>query len=154
MWARYEFPQRGGRAALSMTWYQGAEKPEICKAGGIPNWGSGVLFVGDHGMLLSDYGKHLLLPEGRYAEYERPAQTIAPSIGHHQEWVHAAKTGAPTTCHFGYAGPLTESNHLGNVAFRAGKRLEWDASGMRFPNAPDADQYLGRDYRDGWSLEG
>lgn len=154
MWARYEFPQRDGRAALSMTWYQGAEKPEIWKAGGIPKWGSGVLFVGDHGMLLSDYGKHLLLPEGRYAEYERPDQTIAPSIGHHQEWVHAAKTGAPTTCHFGYAGPLTESNHLGNVAFRAGKRLEWDAAGMRFLNAPEADRYLGRDYRDGWSLEG
>ncbi len=51
----------------------------------------------------------------------RPPQTIPHSIGHHPEWIHACKTGAPTTCNFGYSGPLTEANHLGNVAYRAGK---------------------------------
>lgn len=153
MWARYTYGARNDREALSLTWYQGTEKPEIWKSGGIPKWGSGVLFVGSDGrMLLSDYGKHVLLPEETFKDFEAPEQTIAASIGHHKEWIHACKTGAPTTCHFGYAGPLTEANHLGNVAFRAGTRLEWNAAEMKIPNAPAAEQFLKRDYRDGWSL--
>ena len=42
--------------------------------------------------------------------------------------------------------------HLGNVAYRAGKKLEWDAGNLRCPNAPEADQFLRREYRPGWSL--
>ena len=152
MWARYEYPARGERGPLTLTWYQGVEKPEIWKQGGIPKWGSGVLFVGDGGMLLSDYGKHVLLPRDKFKDYKRPEKTIPESIGHHQEWVRACKTGEPTTCNFDYAGPLTEANHLGNVAFRAGQKLEWDAKNMKFPNAPEAEKFLKRDYRKGWTL--
>ena len=153
MWARYTYAARGDRAPLTLTWYQGTEKPQIWKDGGIPKWDSGVLFVGTDGrMLLSDYGKHVLLPEEQFKDFEAPEQTIPPSIGHHQEWLHACKTGAPTTCHFGYSGPLTEANHLGNVAFRAGTKLEWNAAEMKFPNAPDAERFLKRAYREGWSL--
>lgn len=152
MWARYQYGPRGKRPGLELTWYQGAEKPAVWKAGGIPQWGNGVLFVGTDGMLLADYGKHLLLPEAKFAALPRPPELIPPSIGHHAEWLHACKTGAPTTCNFAYAGPLTEANHLGNVAYRAGKKLEWDAARMKFPNAPDAEQFLGRAYREGWTL--
>ena len=88
-----------------------------------------------------------------FESFERPPQSIPKSLGHHQEWIHAAKTGAPTTCNFEYAGWLTEANHLGNVAFRAGKKLEWDAAAMRATNAPEAEPFLKRPkYRDGWSL--
>ena len=103
-------------------------------------------------MLLSDYGKHLLLPEDQFADYQRPEPTIAKSIGHHAEWIHACKTGAPTTCNFDYAGWLTEANHLGNVAFRVGKKLEWDHEQLRATNAPEADPLIHREYRQGWSL--
>ena len=41
---------------------------------------------------------------------------------------------------------------MGNVAYRAGKKIEWDAENMRIPNAPDAERFLKRDYRKGWSL--
>jgi predicted dehydrogenase len=153
MWARYTYGARGKRGPLTLTWYQGTEKPALLKEGKIPAWDSAVLFVGDEGMLLSDYGKHVLLPEEKFAKYVRPKETIPPSIGHHQEWIQACKTGAPTTCHFGYSGPLTEANHLGNVAFRAGAKLDWDAKNLRFPNHPEADQYIRRKYRDGWTLE-
>ena len=152
MWAKYTYATRGARGPVTLTWYQGAEQPALLKQGKIPAWGSGVLFVGDDGMLLSDYDKHVLLPEEKFATYQRPKESIPPSIGHHQEWLKACKTGAPTTCPFSYAGPLTEANHLGNVAFRAGTRLEWDAGAMRFPNHPDADTFLRRQYRDGWKL--
>ena len=152
MWAKYSYPERSGRAALNLTWYQGVEKPEIWKEGGIPKWGSGMLFIGSKGMLLSDYGKHILLPEEEFKDFERPPQSIPKSIGHHQEWIRACKTGDPTTCHFGYSGPLTEANHLGNVAFRAGTKIEWNASEMKIPNAPKAERFLKRDYREGWVL--
>ena len=77
---------------------------------------------------------------------------IPKSLGHYAEWIHACKTGAPTTCNFEYAGKLTESNHLGSVAFRSGARIEWDAKEMRIRNNAKAEQYLGREYRKGWEL--
>ncbi|HAD61346.1 MAG TPA: oxidoreductase, partial [Planctomycetaceae bacterium] len=63
MKAHYEYGPRGDMPGVSVTWYQGSEKPEIWKSGEIPKWNSGVLFIGDDGMVLADYGKHLLLPE-------------------------------------------------------------------------------------------
>ncbi len=153
MSAKYTYGPRGDLPPVTLTWYQGSQKPANWKEGGIPQWGSGVLFVGEKGMLLSDYDKHLLLPEAQFKDFPRPAPSIPPSLGHHREWIHAAKTGAPTTCHFGYSGPLTIANHLGNVAFRAGKKLEWDDRNLRIPNAPGAEAFLGREYRKGWVLE-
>ena len=152
MQATYEYAPRGDMPAVTLTWYQGVNKPEIWTSGGIPRWDSGVLFVGDKGMLLSDYGKHVLLPEKEFAGFEPPEPSIPNSIGHHAEWIHACKTGAPTTCNFEYSGWLTEANHLGNVAYRVGKKLEWNAAALRCPNAPQADLYLRREYRPGWSL--
>jgi hypothetical protein len=103
-------------------------------------------------MLLADYGKHRLLPEEAFRDFKRPEPSIPKSLGHHAEWVHACKTGAPTTCNFEYAGRLTEANHLGNVAYRAGKALHWDSAAMAAPGVPEARAYLRRDYRKGWAL--
>lgn len=152
MSARYTYGPRGERPALELTWHQGDSKPDLWKAGKIPQWGNGVLFIGDEGMILADYGKHLLLPEAKFRDFTPPTPWIADSRGHHEEWLHACKTGAPTTCDFSYSGPLTEANHLGNVAYRAGQKLEWDAVKMRFPNAPQAERFLKREYRKGWNL--
>ena len=152
MSAEYTYPAREGRPGLKLTWHQGSHKPDAWTRGDIPQWGSGVLFIGSEGMLLSDYAKHLLLPEDRFATFKRPEPWIPKSIGHHQEWLHACRTGAPTTCHFGYAGPLTEANHLGNVAYRVGKPIEWDAQAMEMTNLSDKQAFLKRSYRDGWSL--
>ena len=152
MSATYQYGPRGEMPAVKLTWYQGTMKPQIWTEKQIPQWGSAVLFIGDKGMLLSDYDKHVLLPEKQFADFVRPPKTIPDSLGHHKEWLHACKTGAPTTCNFAYAGPLTEANHLGNLAYRAGKKIEWDAKSMRIPNAPDAERFLGREYRKGWTL--
>ncbi|MGB0578426.1 MAG: Gfo/Idh/MocA family oxidoreductase [Limisphaerales bacterium] len=152
MSAKYTYGKRGKMAPVTLTWHQGSHKPKIWEEKGIPQWGNGVLFIGDKGMLLSDYRKHVLLPEQDFKDFERPDPWIPDSIGHHAEWLHACKTGDPTTCHFGYSGPLTEANHLGNVAYRAGKKLRWNAKQMKIPNAPDAERFLKREYRAGWTL--
>jgi hypothetical protein len=137
---------------LELTWYQGQNKPQPWLDKQIPQWNDGVLFVGDDGMLLSAYGQHVLLPEDKFADFQPPEPFIPASIGHHAEWIHACKTGDPTTCNFDYAGWLTEANHLGNVAYRVGGKLEWDVEAMQCRNAPEAAPMIKREYRPGWEL--
>ena len=152
MHVRYEYAADGDQPEVAVSWYQGTHKPDLLTSGKIPAWDSGVLFVGEKGMLLSDYGKYLLLPEDQFTDFKRPDPFIPASRGHHEEWVHACKTGDPTTCNFEYAGWLTEANHLGNVAYRTGKKLEWNAAEMKVTNTADADRFIRRDYRKGWQL--
>lgn len=152
MHVAYEYGPRGDMPATKLTWYQGEDKPEPWLSGAIPKWDSGVLFVGSKGMLLADYGQYRLLPEKDFRDFKPPEPFLPKSIGHHAEWIHACKTGAATTCNFDYAGRLTEANHLGNVAYRVGKPLQWDAARMVATNAPEAEKLLRRDYRSGWNL--
>ncbi|MFZ4795742.1 MAG: Gfo/Idh/MocA family protein, partial [Blastocatellia bacterium] len=152
MQVTYEYGKRGNMPPVKLSWYQGVNKPQIWNDKGIPQWGNGVLFVGDKGMILSDYGKHVLLPENKFVDFKRPEQSIPKSIGHHAEWILGCKTGAPTTCNFNYAGWLTEANHLGNIAFRAGKKLIWDPKTLRATNAPETAPMIRREYRKGWKL--
>ena len=113
---------------------------------------AGVLFLGDKGMLIADYGKHKLLPESKFDGFQPPTPFIAESIGHHAEWIKACKTGSPTTCNFAYASVLTETVLLGNAAYRAGQKLEWDAASLKVKNSPQAMNYVRTDYRHGWAL--
>jgi hypothetical protein len=152
MQAAYEYGARGDLPPVKLTWYQGTHKPALWKDGAIPRWDSAVLFIGDKGMLLSDYEKHTLLPEDKFADFKRPEPFIPKSMGHHAEWLHACKTGEPTTCNFEYAGWLTEANHLGNVAYRVSKKLEWDPVKLQTPNAPEAERFIRREYRKPWKL--
>ncbi len=152
MQATYQFPARGDAPPVKMTWYQGTHKPERWTNKEIPQWTNGVLFVGDKGMLLTDYGKHVLMPEKEFADYKRPEPTIPKSPGHQAEWVNACKTGAQCSADFEYSGWLTEANHLGNVAFRLGKTIEWDFAALKATNAPEADRIIHREYRSGWKL--
>jgi hypothetical protein len=93
-----------------------------------------------------------LLPEEKFVDFKRPAPFIPDSIGHHEEWIQACKTGGPTTCNFDYSGALTETVLLGNVAYRTGKKLEWDPKRMRARNAREAEQFIQHRYRKGWKL--
>ena len=103
-------------------------------------------------MLLADYGKHVLLPEKNFDGFQRPAPTIPRSPGHHEEWLQACKTGKPTSANFEYSGWLTEANHLGNVAYRVGKKLQWDPKTLKATNAPEADPFIRRAYREGLGI--
>jgi predicted dehydrogenase len=152
MSAKYEYGPRGDRGPVNLTWYQGTHKPEIWQRGEIPKWDSGVLFVGSKGMLLSDYGKHLLLPADKFTGFQPPTPFVPDSPGHHQEWVQACLGEGKTASPFSYAGPLTEANHLGNVAFRVGKKITWDAEKMECVGCPEADPLIRRQPRSGWSL--
>ncbi len=150
MTVTYEFAARGAMPSVKLMWYQGEARPTIWIDGGIPQWLDAQLFVGEKGMILSSSNKHVLLPEKQFAGFVAPPQTIPNSPGHYLEWIEACKGGKPSLADFTYAGWTTESNHLGNVAYRTGKKLQWDAARMRATNAPEADQFIKRQYRKGW----
>ena len=128
-----------------------SKRPEILAEKKI-DWGDGVLFIGDKGMLLADYGRRVLMPEADFKDFKAPEPTIANSKGHHAEWITACKDGSPTTCNFTYSGALTETVLLGNVAYRTGKKLAWNGAALKAENCPEADAFLKREYRKGWSL--
>ncbi len=158
--ATYEFPARGESPAVKFHWSDGGAHHELVKnthdASGKPlaSWGLGVLFVGERGMLAADYGRYQLLPTGGFDGFQPPAKSIPDSIGHWDEWVQACKTGSPTTCNFDYSGALTETVLLGIVAFRAGQRIEWDAANLKATNASQAEQYVKKQYRQGFEVVG
>jgi predicted dehydrogenase len=152
MHVTYEYGARGEMPPVRLTWYQGEDKPEPWRSAAIPKWTNGILFIGSKGMVLSDYQRHVLLPEQDFRDFKRPEPFLSSSPGHWAEWIRACKTGTPALSDFEYAGWLTEANHLGNVAFRAGKKLEWDPEKLSARNAPDAERFIRRDYRKGWKL--
>jgi predicted dehydrogenase len=152
MLARYTYGARGDLPPVTMTWYQGTRKPAYYTERRIPQWDMAILFVGDRGMLLSDYGKHVLLPEEKFKDFRRPDPFIPASPGHFEEWLVACKTGKATSADFNYSAALTIANHLGNVAYRVGRKLEWDPVQLRARNVPAADELVRKAYHNGWKL--
>ena len=148
----YQYPARGDQPAVHLTWYHGVTGPDLNGSASFRGYKSGVLFEGTKGQLLADYTKHKLLPEDKWQGFTPPKQTIAKSLGHHREWIEAVKTKGTTTCNFNYSGALAEAVLLGNVAYRSGEEVQWDAAHATIPNSPKAAAYLDKDYRKGWSL--
>ena len=148
---RWQFPARGMRPPVTLTWEQNSDRPPFWNEHELPDW-AWCVFVGSEGMLLADYQQHLLWPQARFADVKRLEPTIPESIGHHQEWIVACKTGSPTTCNFDYSGAVTETVLLGNVAYRCGNRIHWEPENLKIPDVPEAEQFLRRKYRPGWSL--
>ncbi|MEI6914506.1 MAG: Gfo/Idh/MocA family oxidoreductase [Armatimonadota bacterium] len=152
---RFSFPEREGLRALRMIWYDGSLKPDKGILDGRELPGSGVLLIGDKGMLFSpdDYGSNYeLLPKGQFVDFKAPAQTLPRSPGHHEEWIRACKGGEPAMSNFDYATALTETILLGNLAILTEETIYWDSKNLRAINCPKADQFIRTDYRKGWTL--
>jgi predicted dehydrogenase len=162
---RWRFGPRNGRGPMTLTWYDGGEKlPEDKKSYKDRLYGekvpkSGLLLVGDKGSFFTrgdSADRFVLLPKEQFQEVKKPARSLprAPGEDHFREWVDAIKAGEPAKAmsNFDYAGRLTETVLLGVVALKAGKTIEWDPLAMKAKNCPDADPYIRRDYRKGYSI--
>jgi hypothetical protein len=103
-------------------------------------------------MVISDYGKHLLLPEETYRDFKRPDEFIPNSIGHHKEWTEAIRNGGKTTCNFEYSGALTEAVLLGSVSYRSGEAIEYIVESANTRTTGKARDMLHKEYRKGWYL--
>jgi len=157
MSASWEHPANDWRGAVKVNWDDGGRKP------GMPSpvfnrdkMFKGVIFKGEKGFLIADYGYRIVMLKGDMTHYQspKPAELIPPSPGHHAEWIIGCKTSKPTLCNFDYSGALIEHNMLAMVAYRVGKKLDWDAKNLKATNCPAADQYIRKTYRKGWVLNG
>lgn len=157
----FTFPKRGKLPPVKLTWYDGGltpPRPELIEQKRrMGDGGGGVLIVGDKGTLMHNtYGQNpRIIPETKMKEYKRPKKSIPRSPGIHKEWIEAIKAGKKSTTDFSYAGPLTETMLLGNVATLMQDKnviLEWDSEKMEVTNLPEANELLHTKYREGWSL--
>jgi hypothetical protein len=174
------YPRTDGMGNIKVSWHDGGLLParpeELLPEEEFGNWDGGVLLVGTKGKLLMDcYGANpRLLPTKLMKEKVMPKETIkrVPE-GHYLQWVNACRAGygnAKTSSPFEYAGPFTESILMGNLAIRSWmmknpklkgwedkylgrKKLLWDAKNMKVTNFDEANQFVKREYREGWKLE-
>ena len=159
---RYEFPARGKRPPVKLTWYDGRLlppiPPQLEPGRALP--ASGALLIGDKGVIV--HGSHgadgvRLVPEKRMQEYKRPPKKLPRVVGTHEDdWIRACKEGPggrPPCSPFEYGGALTEMVLLGMLAIRMkDQRLEWDSASLRFTNNDKANELLHIQYREGWRL--
>jgi len=168
------YPRTDGKGNIKVSWYDGGLLPmrpdELLPDEAFGNWDGGVLLEGTKGKLLMDcYGANpRLLPTKLMKEAGLPKETIARvPEGHYIQWVNACMAGpgnATTSSPFEYAGPFVESILMGNLAIRSylmevkdkypgRKKLLWDGKNMKITNFDEANQFVKREYRDGWSLK-
>ena len=145
---RFNFPAQGDRPAVPIYWYDGGKRPSPDLVGmqRVPT--SGMLIVGTKATLGTG-NKSASSPE-----FQSVPKTLRRCGGMHEEWIAGIKAGDPErpSCPFSYAGPLTEAYLLGNIALKVGQKIEWDPKAFRITNCPEANQYLRREYRQGWEL--
>jgi len=154
----YHFPARGEKPPVKLVWYDGMVPPRPDDLEEGRQWGGkegGILFVGEKGKLMCDYTGESprIIPEAKMKEYKKPEPTLRRIAGTHEmEWIRAIQEGGKTEADFEYAGPLTEAVLLGNLAGRVAGAIAWDGPAMKITNHKEANQYLRRSYRQGWSL--
>ncbi|MFN0172877.1 MAG: Gfo/Idh/MocA family protein [Bryobacteraceae bacterium] len=166
--ATFDHPANAWRPAIRVTWYQGGVMPESPKPSiDLKKIGHGVMFEGSRGWLIADFNSRMLIPsdkEGDLSYYKRRGSAdLLPNMGgasakgssvFQREWIDACKGSLKTSCDFVYGGDLIEQMLLGLVAYRAGKRIEYDPAAGRVTNAPEANAFLRRKYRPGWTPNG
>jgi predicted dehydrogenase len=163
----FQFPRRGPMPACAVTWYEGFRDgkkltpPEellskvLKKGDKLAN--SGCILVGSKGLLFSpnDYGEQWqLVGDGLDDAAKAVAKTLPRNgrgdAGMKEEWVKAIKENKPEIAYsnFGFAGMLTETILLGNIASRfTGERLDWDPKSLKFTNHPKASEFVRVEYR-------
>jgi len=158
--SHFDHPANDWRGPIRVSWYQGGAMPRSPKPYvDLNKIDHGVMFKGTLGYLIADFGSRLLLPFGDAADLTsykpRTKETVLPPLGHFQkQWINACKGDLKTACDFEYSGNMIEQLLLGLVAYRAGKKLNYDGATGRVTNCPEANDLLRRQYRKGWTLDG
>jgi predicted dehydrogenase len=154
----YEFPARGDMPPVKLVWYDGGLTPPRPEELGEEklNGEGGILYIGSTGKMIQEtYGRNpRLLPAERHNAYGPPREQLArvPHQSHEMNWVNAIKGTDRISCPFSYAAHLTEIMLLGVVSLRAGAKLHYDGGSMRVTNNAEANDFLTRTYRAGYSL--
>lgn len=153
----YVFPATKYTAGdtIEVIWRDGGRKPprELAQLpDGVELPGGGSLFIGEGGtMVLPHIGMPQLYPVAKFADFKKPDEK---GLSHWHVWVDAVLSNTKTSDGFHYAGPLTETVQLGNIAaLSPGKTLNWDANALKITNLPEANARLTKKYREGFAVE-
>lgn len=162
---KFEFPELNGRDAFTMFWYDGGQLPpkEMFKDVTLttkdgdreipPPASSGVLLVGDKASIYAagDYAEQGIQIIGDVEELD---VDYPRSPGHEKEWFDAIRDPKkPAMSNFpDYAGPLTETILLGNLAVWKRGRVEWDPVKLKPLNDPTLERIVRRVYRAGYEI--
>ncbi len=171
---KLRFPGKTGKPDVRMYWMDGGIRPERPDELGPDeifgdSGGGGVLIIGTKGkMMCETYGANpKLLPTSKTSEVNVPKTLARVPEGHYVQWVNACLAGygqKEVSSPFEYAGPLTETILMGNLALRSWnvkkgndfpgrKKLLWDAPNMKITNFEEANQFVKREYRSGWEVK-
>jgi predicted dehydrogenase len=156
----FDIPKNDWRGPIRVHWYQGGMMPRSPKGYvDLKKIGHGAMFKGTKGYIVCDYDSRILLPFGNDADltyYEgRDKKDVIPPLGHFQkEWIDACKGDLKTHCDFDYGGTAIETMLLGLVAYRVGKKINYDGKNGRVTNSDKANELLSKNYRPGWTLNG
>jgi hypothetical protein len=118
-------------------------------------------------MVLPHVGGPRLYPVEKFQGFAYPKDV--QKLNHWHRWIDAILEGGKTSDGFDYAGPLTETVQLGNVATRVVDRstvargvrsldpkdtqaLQWDAENCRITNHAATHALLTKTYRAGWKV--
>ena len=164
----FKFSAHGQWPAIKLYWYDGGMRPftpdELLEDGkSIP--ATGTLFIGDKGVILNNE----IIPAKKMQEYRasRGLRAVPRGPGGREgggetEWIAAVKGGPASPGNFLNAAHCSEAIALGGMAMRYGRKifdedrcapaLLWDQQNMKITNIAEANQYLTREYRDGWKL--
>jgi predicted dehydrogenase len=156
----YQFPAVGKRGPVKLNWYDGGLFPP--RPDGLPDWVTldsegGGIFVGTKGILIHNtYGNNPRLFTEGLPDAGNHVPVTLPRIetSHEMNWANACKGQGKASSPIEYAAELTETMCLGVAAMRAGqgRKVYYDQAKMEFTNAPDANQFLKRDFRAGWAI--
>jgi predicted dehydrogenase len=156
----FDIPANDWRSAIRVSWYQGGALPESpAKYVDLRKIDHGALFEGSKGNLVADFNSRLLLPQGNQADltYYKPRtkDSLLPPLGDFQkQWINACKGSLKTACDFDYGSKLIETMLLGLVAYRVGKKINYDGTAGHVTDSPEGNELLRRTYRPGWTLDG
>ena len=151
----YEFPARGNKPAVKVTWSDGGIKP--MRPAELENGRQlrECLYVGTKGKIM--HGTHGASPEliPEKPGFKEPAKKLKRTKSIYVDFIEAIKEGRKANNDFEVASKLTEIMLLTNIAVasqRINVTLDYDAENMRITNLPEANNLFHYEYRDGWGL--
>jgi predicted dehydrogenase len=157
----YQFAARATQPPVKLSWFDGGilpPRPDLLPDEVALKSEGGVIYLGEKGILLHDtYGANPRLYPQSLMEAAAAVPKSTPRIlwSHELNWTKAIRGEAKASSPFEYSAQLTETMLLGLVALRAGqgKKIIYDGAAGLVTNFPDANQYLTREYRDGWNMQ-
>jgi predicted dehydrogenase len=156
----FEMPANDWRRGIVVSWYQGGAMPEAPTHDiDLNKIDHGAMFEGSKGSIVAGFQSRILIPQGGGSDltYYKPRakEALLPPLGNFQEqWIKACKGSLKTSCDFGYASDMIEMMLLGLVAYRAGKKIQYDGAAGRVTDCAEANDFLRHNYREGWTLHG